>query len=60
MISKELLDKFKKLYLQQFEITLSDEDATKMTTDLVNLIKILASSPYQKNNETYLEGKKIE
>ncbi len=60
MISKELLDKFKKLYQQQFEITLSDEDATKMATDLVNLIKILASSPYQNNNETYLEGKKIE
>ncbi len=41
MISKELLEKFKMLYQEQFDILLSDEEATKMATDLVNLMRVL-------------------
>ena len=41
MISNELLDKFKKLYKEKFDITLTDEQATKMATDLVNLMRVL-------------------
>lgn len=41
MISQELLDKFKKLYLEQFNITLTEEEATGMATDLVNLMKVI-------------------
>lgn len=41
MVSKELLEKFKKLYLDKYNIILNDEEATKMATDLVNLMEIL-------------------
>lgn len=59
MVNKELLDKFKSLYKRKFDINLSDEEATKMATDLVNLIRILIKPlPRQDNNETYLEREK--
>lgn len=41
MITNELRDKFKKLYYEKFSITLSDEEATAMSMDLVNLMKVL-------------------
>jgi len=41
MITAELLDKFKSLYKEQFNITLSDEEATHMATDFLNLMKVL-------------------
>ncbi len=41
MISEDLLAKFKKLYQEQFNIALTDEEATAMATDLVNLMKVL-------------------
>lgn len=41
MVSPELLDKFKNLYKEQFDIKLTDEEATEMATSLVNLMKIL-------------------
>ena len=41
MITNELRDKFKKLYYEKFSITLSDEEATAMAMDLVNLVKVL-------------------
>ena len=44
MITNELRDKFKKLYYEKFSITLSDEEATAMTVDLVNLMKVLLKS----------------
>ena len=58
MISKNLLDKFKTLYQEEFEITLTDEEATKMSSDLVNLVKVLVTSSSQKKNETYFGGDK--
>ena len=44
MITNELRDKFKKLYYEKFSITLSDEEATVMAMDLVNLMKVLLLS----------------
>jgi len=41
MIDNELREKFKKLYFEKFNIALSDEEATVMATDLVNLVKVL-------------------
>jgi len=41
MINTEIRDKFKKLYYEKFDIELSDEEATAMATDLVNLVKVL-------------------
>ncbi len=58
MLSKELLDRFKSLYQEQFEITLTDEEATKMASDLINLVKVLVSPPHQNKDETYLGGNK--
>lgn len=59
MVSQELLDKFKSLYQRKFDINLTDEEATKMTTDLLNLIRVLIKPlPQQNNNENYREGEK--
>lgn len=41
MIRKELLDKFKKLYRDKYNIVLSDEKATELATHFVNLMDIL-------------------
>ena len=41
MIEKEYLVKFKNLYLEKFNISLNDEETTKMASDLMNLMKIL-------------------
>lgn len=41
MINQEIREKFKKLYYEKFDITLSNEEATKMATDLINLVKVL-------------------
>lgn len=41
MLTRELLDRFKKLYEEEFGVIITDEEATKMATDLVNLMKIL-------------------
>lgn len=41
MISNEILDKFKQLYQEKFGVILTDEEATQMATDLVNLMRVL-------------------
>lgn len=41
MISAEMLDKFKKLYLDKYKISLTNEEAIEMATALVNLMGIL-------------------
>ena len=40
-MSKELLEKFKKLYFEKYGIKLSNEEATEMSNDLINLMKVL-------------------
>ncbi len=59
MVSRELLDKFKNMYQRKFDITLNDEEATKMATDLLNLMRVLIQPlPKQDINKTYSEGEK--
>ncbi|HHT9136973.1 MAG TPA: hypothetical protein ACFYEK_06985 [Candidatus Wunengus sp. YC60] len=41
MIRKEYLDKFKKLYKDKYNITLSDEETTELATHFLNLMEIL-------------------
>jgi hypothetical protein len=41
MISKEYLDKFKKLYKDKYNITLTDEETTELATHFLNLMEIL-------------------
>lgn len=41
MVSSKQLKKFKEIYLRNFNIELSDEEATRQATDLLNLMKIL-------------------
>jgi hypothetical protein len=41
MINKEYLDKFKKLYKDKYNITLSDEETTELATHFLNLMEIL-------------------
>ncbi len=41
MISKEILDKFKKLYKDKYDIDLTDEQTTQLANDLVNLMRVL-------------------
>lgn len=41
MISNELVEKLKKLYFTKYGIKLSDEDATKVALEFINLMKVL-------------------
>ncbi len=41
MISKERLDKFKRLYKDKYNITLTDEETTELATHFLNLMEIL-------------------
>ncbi len=50
MVSRELLDEFKIIYKEQFNVTITNEEATQMTTDLVNLMKVLVKP--ESNSET--------
>ncbi len=58
MISKEYLDKFKKLYKDKYEITLTDEEATELANHFLNMMEVLIkpkqkrSRRIQNNNES--------
>ncbi len=41
MVDTNIKEKFKKLYYDKFNIQLSNEEATKAFTDLINLMDIL-------------------
>lgn len=48
-----MLDKFKKLYRKKYNVLLTDEEATQMATELINLMRILLmpdSKSKSKNN----------
>ncbi len=56
MVSKELLNEFKMIYKEEFNVAITDEEATEMSTELVNLMKVLLkpdpiSDPENKNNQ---------
>lgn len=62
-MNTEIRDKFKKLYYEKFGISLTNEEATQMSTDLINLVKVLlkpdkpevlvTSSLERRQHETY-------
>jgi hypothetical protein len=56
MISAETIVKFKNLYKEKFNISLNDEEATQMTTDLVNLVSVLLKPEPIETNEHPFEG----
>jgi hypothetical protein len=41
MVSAEMLDKFKTLYLEKYKVSLTNEETLEMATALVNLMSIL-------------------
>ena len=41
MVSEQAFIKFKELYSKKYNTQLSDEEATMMATDLLNLMRIL-------------------
>lgn len=41
MIRKEYLDKFKRLYKDKYDITLSEEEATELATHFLNMMEVL-------------------
>ncbi len=50
MIRKEYLDKFKRLYKDKYDITLSDEEATELATHFLNMMEVLIR-PKQKRSQ---------
>ena len=56
MPSKEISEKFKNLYRKHFNVLLTDEEATKMATDLVTLMRVLTRPLPKQDKETFLEG----
>lgn len=51
MISQKMLEKFKKIYFEEFKVQLTDEQTTEMATELLNLMKIL-TRPLPKSEDT--------
>ncbi len=57
MISKESLEKFKRLYKEQFKEELSDDEALRRATRLLNLYRaIYLPLPYQNENDGKTEN----
>ncbi|MBI2325845.1 hypothetical protein HYU91_00460 [Candidatus Collierbacteria bacterium] len=59
MISKEYLDKFKKLYKDKYEITLNDEEATELANHFLNMMEVLIR-PKQKRSQNKRNNAEIE
>lgn len=59
MVNEVLLDKFKKLYQEKYNVILNDEEATELATQFLNLMKILVK-PERKTNENQPYLPKIE
>ena len=51
MVSPEMLEKFKLLYLKKYNVTLTNEEATEMANGLVNLMEILVKPDDQHVHE---------
>ncbi len=51
MISNESLEQFKKIYLEKFNIVLTQEESTQMATDLINLMRVLLKPDPIVNND---------
>jgi hypothetical protein len=51
MINNELIEEFKKLYLEKYGIRLTDEEATRDAKDFLDLMRILTRSLPRKVNK---------
>ena len=51
MITKESLKEFKKVYLKNYEIKLSDKEALQKALRILNLIRIVRSEKNEKQNK---------
>ncbi len=61
MVTPEMLEKFKLLYLKKYDVKLTNEEATEMANGLVNLMEILLNpSPKKENSEFINERNKNE
>ncbi len=59
MISKESLEKFKRLYKERFKEELSDEETLRKATRLLNLYRaVYCPTPYQTKEQKEYEGRK--
>ena len=45
MISKEDLQEFKQIYLEEYGETISDTEALRLATNLLNLFKVIYRTP---------------
>ena len=53
MVTPEMLEKFKLLYLKKYNVRLNNEEATEMANGLVNLMEILLKpSPKKEISES--------
>ena len=54
-MNNELREKFKKLYFDKFNIRLTDEEATQISTDLINLMKVLLKPDRQNKSVSHVK-----
>lgn len=52
MLSNEIIQKFKNLYQTKFNVVITDEEATQMASDLVNLMQLLLKPEKKDVEET--------
>lgn len=52
MLSNEIIQKFKNLYQTKFNVVITDEEATQMASDLVNLMQLLLKPDKKEVEET--------
>lgn len=61
MVSDEMLAKFKSLYLKKYNVVLTNEEATQMANDLVNLMSILLEpSPTKAQDKQNIAERRID
>lgn len=59
MVTPEMLEKFKLLYLKNYNVTLTNEQATELANGLLNLMGILLKPSRQKDIDNQEINKKI-
>ena len=52
MLSNEIIQKFKNLYQTKFNVVITDEEATQMASDLVNIMQLLLKPDKKEVEET--------
>ena len=58
MVSSEMIEKFKKLYLKKYNVVLNNEEATEMANGLVNLVYTLVKPNSHTVNDMHIEDNK--